>query len=130
VWYDDAETLSAKYEAAAMHGARGVAMWTANFAVHDEPMWAALRRFRTGPDLCVVENGGYGEQPPPTGRLTRVNATSGAKTVVAGGLQDPVWVASAGGVAAYVGLFHVYRHRASTLAFPCAVDRRAMDCPW
>eukprot|EP00966_Prymnesium_polylepis_P261771 6046877-Prymnesium_polylepis.1 len=114
VWYDDAETLAAKYEAAAKHGARGVAMWTANFG--DDAMWAALRKFREGANhesptvaptaaLCVAENGGTGEDPPPMGSLTRVDATSREKRLIAKGLQDPVWVTSEGGVA-YVGLFH------------------------
>ena len=44
VWFDDAETLLAKYKAAAAHGARGVAMWTANMG--DESMWEALRQFK------------------------------------------------------------------------------------
>ena len=44
VWYDDAETLGAKYEMAARKGVRGVAMWTANFG--DDAMWEALKRFK------------------------------------------------------------------------------------
>ena len=41
VWYDDAETLSAKYRAVVRQGGRGVAMWTANMG--DDAMWEALR---------------------------------------------------------------------------------------
>lgn len=41
VWYDDAETLSAKYSAVVRQGGRGVAMWTANMG--DDTMWEALR---------------------------------------------------------------------------------------
>ena len=44
VWYDDPETLAAKYQAAVRHGARGVAMWTANFG--DDAMWEALRKLK------------------------------------------------------------------------------------
>ena len=44
VWFDDEETLLAKYKAAAGHGARGVAMWTANMG--DDAMWDALRQFK------------------------------------------------------------------------------------
>eukprot|EP00966_Prymnesium_polylepis_P038852 902003-Prymnesium_polylepis.1 len=113
VWFDDAETLAAKYEAAAKHGARGVAMWTANFG--DDAMWDALRKFREGANdespevaptaLCVAENGGTGEDPPPMGSLMRVDAASREKRLIAKGLQDPVWLTSDGSIA-YVGLFH------------------------
>jgi spore germination protein YaaH len=44
VWFDDAETLTVKYRAAADHGARGIAMWTANMG--DDAMWGALRQFK------------------------------------------------------------------------------------
>ena len=55
--------------------------------------------------LCVAENGGHGETPPPMGSVTRVNVTSGAKTLVADNLEDPVWI-DTDGAFAYVGLFH------------------------
>ena len=64
-----------------------------------------------GRDLLVAENNlkpypsGHGEDPPPLGSLVQVNATSGARHVVATNLVDPVWVVSDGQVA-YISLFH------------------------
>ena len=49
-----------------------------------------------GNNLCVAENGGHGETPPPMGSTTVVNTTSFEKTLVAGDLEDPVWVDSDG----------------------------------
>ena len=51
LWFDDEESLSAKYELAGSTGARGVAIWTADMLPYGEPahgaraasMWAALR---------------------------------------------------------------------------------------
>ena len=49
-------------------------------------------------DLLVVENGltpwpsGHGEDPPPIGSLVRLDAATGTRHLVAGGLVDPVWV--------------------------------------
>jgi len=78
-------------------------------------MWDALRKFREGANdespevaptaLCVAENGGTGEDPPPMGSLMRVDAASREKRLIAKGLQDPVWLTSDGSIA-YVGLFH------------------------
>ena len=70
---------------------------------------ASLRSPLAAADLCVAENGGHGEDPPPMGDLVRVsaNASGHARRVVAKGLQDPVWVVADGFDAyAYVGLFH------------------------
>ena len=68
---------------------------------------ASLRSPLAAADLCVAENGGHGEDPPPMGDLVQVNASGHARRVVAKGLQDPVWVvADALDVYAYVGLFH------------------------
>lgn len=56
-------------------------------------------------NLCVAENGGHGEQPPPIGDLIRINGDTRSGEVIAKGLQDPVWVATDAEFA-YVGLFH------------------------
>ena len=42
VWYDDPNTLAAKYDVVAAKHGKGVAMWTANNG--DDAMWDALRK--------------------------------------------------------------------------------------
>ena len=67
---------------------------------------AVISTLPSSADLCIAENGGHGETPPPIGSITRVD-DAGAKTLVSEDLEDPVWItADQNTSVAYVGLFH------------------------